>query len=211
MIQKLLVGAVITVATTAVAGGIYLSRKKQYDDDGFNAFGYDKEGYNHQGYDRNGYDRDGFDRTGHNAGGYCKDGYNDAYIDISGFSREYYKIVCEEMQELLDKAVQCRESDKCSESDQAVRDFMQKGVRAVIAHWKGVSNYKQTLYMNLIFCEEQNLLNEDLTAILYDTDSICKRFQYDDVDCYYPDESYYEETVDFEAVSGLLGEVRKFT
>ena len=208
MIQKLLVGAVITAATTAIAGGIYLSRKKQYDDDGFNAFGYDKEGYNHQGYDRNGYDRDGFDRTGHNAGGYCKDGYNDNYIDISGFSREYYKIVCEEMQELLDKALKCREFGKCSESDQAVRKFMEKGVRAMIAHWKGVSNYKQTLYMNLIFCEEQNLLDENLTAILYDTDSACMPFDFDDDNnCDY---SPCDE-VDFEAVSGLLGEVRKFT
>ena len=210
MIQKLLVGAVITAATTAIAGGIYLSRKKQYDDDGFNAFGYDKEGYNHQGYDRNGYDRDGFDRTGHNSGGYCKDGYNDNYIDISGFSREYYKIVCEEMQELLDKALKCRESGKCSESDQAVRKFMEKGIRAVISHWKGVSNYKQTLYMNLIFCEEQNLLDENLTSVLYDTDSACVScdYNYDD-NCEYSDEPYDE--IDFEAVSGLLGEVRKFT
>ncbi|MDE6730127.1 MAG: hypothetical protein K2J71_05055 [Oscillospiraceae bacterium] len=209
MIQRLLVGAVITVATTAVAGGIYLARKKQYDTEGFNAFGYDKDGYNHQGFDRNGYDRDGFDRTGHNAGGYCKDGYNDAYIDISGFSREYYKIVCEEMQELLDNAKKYREAGKYAESDQAVIKFMDKGVRAVIAHWKGVSNYKQTLYMNLIFCEEQDLLDEDLTAVLYDADSDCKVYNYDyDDNCdYSPDDNI---TVDLDAISGLLREVRKF-
>lgn len=207
MIDKLLIGAGITVLTTAVAGGIYLSRKKQYDDDGFNVFGYDKEGYNHQGFDRNGYDRDGFDRTGHNAGGYCKDGYNDDYIDISGFSREYYQIVCEEMQELLDRALQCREAGKRSESDQAVKKFMEKGVRAVIAHWKGVSCYRQTLYMNLIFCEEENLLSEDLTAILYDTDSAC-------ITCSYrPEEAEElpEEEINLDAVSGLLAKVRKFT
>ncbi|MDE5754186.1 MAG: hypothetical protein K2H89_06580 [Oscillospiraceae bacterium] len=211
MIQRLLVGAVITVATTAIAGGIYLSRKKQYDAEGFNAFGYDKEGYNHQGFDRNGYDRDGFDRTGHNSGGYCKDGYNDDYIDISGFSRDYYQIVCEEMQELLDSAGKYRESGKYAESDQAVRKFLEKGVRAIIAHWKGVSCYKQTLYMNLIFCEEQDLLAADLAAALYDADSACMPCDYDEEDCDYSDVSDDEMTVNFEAVSGLLREVRKFT
>lgn len=183
--EVLIAGGAVGIA----AGGILLlARLLGRDEDGFNVFGrnkegFDRDGYDKQGYDRNGFDRAGFTASGYNAKGYDRKGYDRQGYDADGFdrngfdrngfnidgidrarhtrndyladgetlrlrARDAYRQMC------------CGDPDAYEHALMTVRKGLEKAVRDILTHYKGIGADANSLCANMYAIK--NYVDEDM-------------------------------------------------
>ena len=158
--------------------------KDGFNSDGFNQDGYDAEGYDKRGLDKDGYNRhgrniDGFDRQGKDREGYFSNGYDISGIDRGGHTSIYYGDKYREIQEYLSKAKAQMKREEFGYALHDIRIGLEKGVKSVIAHFKGDRYIKDSLDDNITFCKNNGLVDKEFAEELYGAKNHCNALQHD--------------------------------
>ena len=170
------IGVIVAAASTAASA---LHKKFHYDTEGYNRQGFDKDGYDREGYNKNGFDRFGYDKNGFDSDGFDQNGYDIMGVDRSEHTCMYYADKYKEIRECLNKAKTQMKREEFGYALHDIRIGLEKGVKCVIAHFKGDEYISDSLDENITFCKYNGLIEREFVEELYDAKNHCNELQHD--------------------------------